>query len=91
MLRGIEPEETLQLAGLACEVGDDAPQAPACRSILGLIEARACYEPRPVERPARFAPGLHLIVMAAAVCRTPDVARPPQLVEADVGERATQG
>jgi hypothetical protein len=91
MLRGFEPEETLQLAGLACEVGDDAPQAPVCRAILGLIEARARYQPRPGERPPRFAPGLHLIVVAAAVCRTPDVALPPDLAEADVGERAMQG
>jgi uncharacterized protein len=90
MLRGIEPKEALQLAGLACEVGDDAPQAPTCRSILGLIEARARYEPRPGERPRRFAPGLHLIVLAAAVSRTPDVALPPRLPEADVGERAMQ-
>jgi hypothetical protein len=72
-------------------VGDDAPQAAVCRSILGLINARARYEPRPGERPGRFAPGLHLIVMAAAVCRTPDVALPPRPDEADVGERALQG
>jgi hypothetical protein len=77
MLRGIEPEETLQLAALACEVGADAPQAPVCRSVLELIEARARYEPRPGERPPRFAPGLHLIVLAATICRTPDVRLAP--------------
>jgi uncharacterized protein len=76
MLRGIEPTESLQLAALACDVGDEAPQAPVCRSVLGLLDARDRYEPRPGERPPRFAPGLHLIVMAATACRTPDVRLP---------------
>jgi uncharacterized protein len=76
MLRGFEPEESLQLAALACEVGEDAPQAPVCRSVLSLIEARARYEPREGERPPRFAPGLHLIVLAATACRTPNVRLP---------------
>ena len=91
MLRGIEPQEALDLAALACEVGGDAPQAAVCSSILGLLEARAAYEPRQGERPTRFAPGLHLIVMAANVCRTPDVAQPARASEADVDERALQG
>jgi uncharacterized protein len=90
-MRAMEPQETLQLAGLACEVGDDAPQAAVCRSILALIEARARYEPRPGERPpGRFAPGLHLVLLAASLCRTPDVGHPADLVHADVGERAMQ-
>jgi predicted TIM-barrel fold metal-dependent hydrolase len=76
MLRGTEPEETLQLAALACEVGDDAPQAPVCRSVLALLDARSRYEPRAGERPPRFAPGLHLIVTAATACRTPNVRLP---------------
>jgi predicted TIM-barrel fold metal-dependent hydrolase len=82
MLRGFEPEETLQLAALACDVGDDAPQAPVCRSVLALLEARSRYEPRPGERPPRFAPGLHLIVMAATACRTPNVRLPSVSPEA---------
>jgi uncharacterized protein len=89
MLRGIEPEETLQLATLACEVGDDPPQAPVCRSILSLVEARARYEPRPGERPPRFAPGLHLIVLAATACRTPDVRLPSVCREEARVERPT--
>jgi hypothetical protein len=90
-LRGVEPEETLQLAALACEVGDDAPEAPVCRSILGVIEARAQYEPKPGERPPRFAKGMHFVVMAAALARTPDVRLPPDPVHADVGERQASG
>jgi hypothetical protein len=77
MLRGIEPEETLQRAALACDVGDDAPQVPVCQAVLELLDARARYEPRPGERPPRFAPGLHLIVLAATACHTPDVRLPP--------------
>jgi uncharacterized protein len=81
MLRGFEPEETLQLATLACHVGEDAPQAPVCDAVVSLIEARNAYEPRPGERPPRFAPGLHLIVLAATVCRTPDVRLPSVCAE----------
>jgi uncharacterized protein len=89
MLRGIEPEETLGLVQLACEVGDDAPQASVCSSVLALIEERARYaaEPDP-GGPPRFAPGIHLVLVAACVCRTPDVPHPPDPVPVDVGERA---
>ena len=88
-LRGIDPEESLQLAGLACEVGDESPRAPVFRSILALIEARARHAgEREDGRPTRFAPGLHLIVMAACLARTPDVPLPPDPgAHADVGER----
>jgi uncharacterized protein len=89
MLRGVEPEETLQLAALACEVGDDVPQSAVCRAVLSLIEARARYEPRPGERPPRFAPGLHLIVIAATACRTPDVALPSVYGERPRVDRST--
>ena len=36
MFTGAEATETLQLAALACEVGDDAPQSPACSVVLRL-------------------------------------------------------
>ena len=85
--RGIDPVETLQLAALACEVGDEAPQAALCRSILALLEYRAAHDPPPEERPPRFAKGLYLIVMAACLTHTPDVRLPPDAVPADVGER----
>jgi uncharacterized protein len=87
MFRGIEPEETLGLAALACEVGDDADQAEVCRSVLGLIEARARWRDEADERHPRFAPGIHLIVLAAGVARTPAVPVPPEPVEVDVSFR----
>jgi hypothetical protein len=90
-LRGVEPDEVLQLAALACEVGNEAPQAPVCRSILAVLEARARYEPLPGERPPRFAKGLHFIVMAAGLARTPDVRLPPDPFHADVSEREAPG
>jgi uncharacterized protein len=91
MLNGVEAEEALGLAALACEVGDDAPQAPLCRSILALLEERARYVSDGRDRPARFAPGLHLIVAAAGLARTPDVPLPPDPVPVDVAERSVQG
>jgi hypothetical protein len=73
---GIEPTETLQLAALACEVGEDAPQAETCRMVLRLLEERTRYPAGSDGRPARFAPGLHLIVLAACIVRTPHVPLP---------------
>jgi uncharacterized protein len=73
---GIEPTESLQLAALACEVGDGAPQAEACRVVLRLLDERERYPAGADGRPARFAHGLHLIVLAACVARTPQVPLP---------------
>lgn len=91
MFNGVEPEETLALAGLACEVGDDAVQAPVCRSILALLEERKDYVPTDDTRPARFARGVHLIVVVAGLARTPDVPLPPDPVPVDVAERSAPG
>ena len=52
-------------------VGDDAPQAPICRSILALLERWASLAPG-VTFPERI-PRLHLLVMANALAGTPDV------------------
>jgi predicted TIM-barrel fold metal-dependent hydrolase len=76
MFHGIDPQETLALARLACDVGDNAPQAPVCEAVLAMLDAREAYEGGSDGRPARFAPGLHLIVLAAALARTPDVPMP---------------
>ena len=43
---------------------------------MSLLEARANYDPTGDGRPSRFAPGLHLIIVAAALARTPDVPLP---------------
>jgi hypothetical protein len=73
---GIEPSESLQLAALACEVGDSTPQAETCRVVLRLLEEREGYPAGADGRPARFARGLHLLVLAACVVRTPHVPLP---------------
>jgi predicted TIM-barrel fold metal-dependent hydrolase len=82
MFQGIDPQETLALARLACDVGEGAPQAPICEGVLDLLDAREAYEGGSDGRPARFAPGLHLIVLAATLARTPDVKLPDRLSRA---------
>jgi hypothetical protein len=78
MFNGVEPTETLELAALACDVGEGAPQSGVCRSILALIEARSRYRSDGRDHPRRFAPGVPLIVVAAALARTPDVPLPAE-------------
>ena len=73
---GVDPQETLALAELACHVRDGDPHAPVYRAILALLDARKGYDPTGDGRPSRFTPGLHLIVVAAALARTPDVPVP---------------
>ena len=91
MLRGVEPVETLTLAALACEVGDDAQQAAVCRAVLHLLELRARLMASGAGdgRPPRFAPWLEPVVLAAGVARTPAVPVPALSGPAvDVGARA---
>jgi uncharacterized protein len=76
MFQGVEPAETLALVRLACDVGDDAPQAEVCRWVLELLDQRERYSPEGDGRPARFAPGLHFAVAAIGIVRTPDVPVP---------------
>jgi uncharacterized protein len=76
MFNGVDPLETLALARLACDVGPDAPHGPVYDSIVSLLDARAAYDAKGDGRPARTAPGVHLIVVAAALARTPDVPLP---------------
>jgi uncharacterized protein len=76
MFNGVDPLETLALARLGCDVGEDAPHAEVHESIISLLDARAAYRAEGDGRPSRFAPGVHLIVVAAALARTPDVALP---------------
>jgi uncharacterized protein len=91
LFNGLEAKEALDLARLACEVGDDAPQAPVCRSILALLEEREHYTAEEPGRPTRLARGLHLIVVAAGLARTPDVPLPHEPVPVDVAERTRPG
>jgi uncharacterized protein len=89
MMIGDRADDYVGLARLACEVGDDAPQAATCASVLELLDRMDSFaseyeEPaRPpgsqVLRPFR---GVALVIAAAAVALTPDVPLP------DVGDRA---
>ncbi len=91
MFNGVDAAETLALAGLACEVGDDAPQAETCSTVLRLLELRELQVAQGTNdgRPERFVPGLPMIVVAAGIARTPDVAMPPVGEPTmDVGERS---
>lgn len=86
MLRGDEGTEYLSLARLACEVGDDAPEAPVCRSVLALLDRHERYAPtRPADEHPY--PSLHLVVTALCVARTPSVALPPEPEPVSAGER----
>jgi uncharacterized protein len=87
LFNGLEARESLDLARLACEVGDDTPQAPVCRSILALIEEQRTYSAEDPGRPARMSRGLHLIVLASALALTPGVPLPHEPVPVDVAER----
>jgi uncharacterized protein len=92
MLRD-EPLEYLALARLACEVGDDAPQAPVCRSVLALLDRFDRYvAERPPEmeltRPGSRFPGMHLVVTASIVALTPDVPLPADVEPESAGERS---
>jgi hypothetical protein len=73
---GVEPAETLALVRLACDVGDDAPQAPVCRWVVGLLDQRESYSPEGDGRPTRFARGMHFFIGALGIVRTPDVPLP---------------
>jgi uncharacterized protein len=76
MFQGVEPAETLALVRLACDVGEEAPQAEVCRWVLELLDQRERYSPEGDGRPAHFAPGLHFAVAAIGIVRTPDVPVP---------------
>ena len=63
--------EYVDLARLACLVGDDAPQAPICRSILELLELHHGLDAGET-LPERFT-RIHLLVIALVLAATPDV------------------
>jgi len=72
---GDDGEEPRSLARLACDVPDDSPWAEVCHSILALLDDLDRLAPKePVT--GRFYPGVQLVILAAAVARTPDVALP---------------
>jgi hypothetical protein len=86
MLYGQGGEEYMGLARLACDVGDDAPQAAVAASVAALIERWERYAEGAPVKDGIAAPGVQLAIAACIVARTPDVALPS--VEAvDLAER----
>ncbi len=95
MMMGAEVPDYLGLARLACEVGDDAPHADVCASILSVLdraEAYAADAEEPTRPPGdhtrpRPHPAVGLTIVAAAIALTPDAPIPiPEAVA--VGERS---
>ncbi len=70
-IAGGDDAEFIDLARLACLVGDSAPQAPLAESIRELL-ALALTIPMGDSLTDRFA-HIHLLVSAAAIAATPDV------------------
>ena len=94
MMIGDDVPDYLGLARLSCEVGEDAPQAEICASILSLLDRAESYSAEASEptrpsgdhsRPRPF-PAVGMVIAAAAIAMTPDVPAPvPDAV--DVAER----
>ncbi|HVL31632.1 MAG TPA: amidohydrolase family protein [Solirubrobacteraceae bacterium] len=70
-ISGGDPFELLDLARLACKVGDDAPQAVHCAAVSELI-AHALEQPLGDTIPERLA-HVHVVITAATIASTPDV------------------
>jgi predicted TIM-barrel fold metal-dependent hydrolase len=90
MFNGVDARESLALARLGCDVGPDAPHGPVFESIVSLLDAQDAYDAEGDGRPRRLAPGVHLVIIAAALARTPDVALPesPRFAEEAPGSPA---
>jgi uncharacterized protein len=86
MLAGHKPGDYLGLARLACDVGDDAPQAPVAASVAAMLDRLDRYadEVGPPRAGIPWAP-VQVAIAASVVARTPDVPLPD--VGDDVGER----
>lgn len=77
MMAGEDGVEMLSLARLAATVAPDAPQAGMCAAVLALLDQHQAYvaELSFGDGEPRF-PGIHLLVVAAGLARTPDVPVP---------------
>ncbi len=85
-LNGVHPTEAIDLARLACEVGDEAPEAPVCEAVLALLENTEDLPPDP-DRPTRFMPVLPRLILAGLLVRTPEVPLPGVETPVDVAAR----
>jgi hypothetical protein len=77
MLMGRTGWEPLSLARLSCDLGDpDAPEADVARNILALLARQEAFAAEDPKGCAPFGPGIRLVMLAACISRTPDVALP---------------
>jgi len=77
MLMGRTGWEPLSLARLACDLGDPhAPESDVCRNVLALLERQERYAREHPKASLPFGPGIRLVMLAACIARTPDVAMP---------------
>ena len=75
---GGDPAESLDLARLACAVGDDAPHADVCAAVLELLDLyREHLAPPPPGR--AFPLAARFVIAALVVARTPEVPLPTGL------------
>jgi predicted TIM-barrel fold metal-dependent hydrolase len=74
-VEGGDGDEPVALARLACAVGDAAPQAQLCASILEMLDRSDAQRAIPEDQRMRFS-DLHLIACAMALARTPGVPVP---------------
>jgi uncharacterized protein len=77
--------EAVALARLACEVGDDAPQAAVCRGVMEILDGFDSLGG--AEGAQRGSPRLGLLVLALCVARTPRAPLPAVAATGDVAER----
>ncbi len=90
MLMGRTGWEPLSLARLSCDLGDpDAPESDVCRNVLALLDRQAELAKLDRHISAPFGPGIRLVMLAACITRTPDVAL-PRVPELEGGERLRQ-
>jgi hypothetical protein len=75
MLEGGPAADLVQLARLGCDVGGDAREAPALRSVAELLDHQQRYA-RSRSLDGRRAAGFHLVLAAAAVAAAPDAPLP---------------
>jgi hypothetical protein len=74
---GYPADEYLELARLACDIPPDHPDATVAASVRDLLDRHAAYLATDPPRRGPRVPGIHLIFVAAAVARTPDLPVPP--------------
>ena len=87
MLMGRTGWEPLSLARLACDLGDpDAPESDVCRNVLSLLHRQEQLAKLDKKISAPFGPGIRLVMLAACIARTPDVAL-PRVPELEGGDR----